>query len=151
MRSRGQFLDIFDDDRPGRVAMDPELADLCGIDDTTTAETNPYHAPVRMLTGLLSLERGVKYFGAYTGFMGRLLPEFLEKLMQKDPPALVLLSWWLGLMYGTGMWWAQTRAKSEITAICWYLGSEEGLVKFLKFPSECVEDITFLDDSSTAL
>ncbi|PWY78481.1 hypothetical protein BO94DRAFT_522172 [Aspergillus sclerotioniger CBS 115572] len=149
MRSHDQFLNIFDDDRPGRVAMDPELADLCGIDDTTTAETNPYHAPVRMLTGLLSLERGVKHFAAYTGFMGRLLPDFLEKLMQKDPPALVLLSWWLGLMYGTGMWWVQTRAKSEITAICWYLGSEEGLIKFLKFPSECVEDITFIQEFPT--
>ncbi|RAL04929.1 Zn(II)2Cys6 transcription factor domain-containing protein [Aspergillus ibericus CBS 121593] len=145
MNTRDQFLDIFDDERPGRVAMDSELADLCGIEETTTAETNPYHAPVRMLTGLMSLERGIKYFGAYTGFMGRLLPEFFEKLMQKDPPALILLSWWLGLMHGTGMWWVQTRAKSEITAICWYLGNEEHLVKFLRFPSECVEDITFIE------
>lgn len=138
MKSHAETADFFEDDRPGRVAIHPGLADLCGIDDTTTAKTSPYHAPARILTGLLSLERGVRSFAPYTGFMGRLLPEFFAKLMQKDPPALILLSWWLGLMYGTEMYWVETRARSEITAITWYLG--EGWDEFMRFPRECIED-----------
>ncbi|GCB17789.1 nuclear movement protein nudC [Aspergillus awamori] len=138
MKSHAETADFFEDDRPGRVAIHPGLADLCGIDDTTTAKTSPYHAPARILTGLLSLERGVRSFALYTGFMGRLLPEFFAKLMQKDPPALILLSWWLGLMYGTEMYWVETRARSEITAITWYLG--EGWEEFMRFPRECIED-----------
>ncbi|OJZ83466.1 hypothetical protein ASPFODRAFT_63616 [Aspergillus luchuensis CBS 106.47] len=59
MKSQNETVDLFEDERPGRVAIHPGLADLCGIDDTTTAETNPYHAPARILTGLLSLERGI--------------------------------------------------------------------------------------------
>ncbi|PYH98162.1 hypothetical protein BO71DRAFT_447373 [Aspergillus ellipticus CBS 707.79] len=137
-------IQFFDDESAGRGGMDPELADLCGIDETTTAETNPYHAPVRMLTGVLALERGMKSFGAYAGLMGRLLPDFFEKLMQKDPPALVILSWWLALMHGTELWWVQTRARSEIAAICWYLGSDEDVVRRLEFPAACVGEITFI-------
>ncbi|OJJ72957.1 hypothetical protein ASPBRDRAFT_195599 [Aspergillus brasiliensis CBS 101740] len=138
MKSHDKTVDLFEDERPGRVAIHPGLADLCGIDDTTTAETNLYHAPARILTRLLSLERGVRSFASYSGFMGRLLPEFFAKLMQKDPPALVMLSWWLGLMYGTEMYWVKTRARSEITAITWYLG--EGWDEFMRFPTECIED-----------
>ncbi|BCR94306.1 Zn(II)2Cys6 transcription factor domain-containing protein [Aspergillus luchuensis] len=138
MKSQNETVDLFEDERPGRVAIHPGLADLCGIDDTTTAETNPYHAPARILTGLLSLERGVRSFASYTGWMGRLLPQFFARLMEKDPPALILLSWWLGLMYGTNMYWVETRARSEITAITWYLG--EGWDEFMKFPTECIED-----------
>ncbi|PWY91250.1 hypothetical protein BO70DRAFT_89043 [Aspergillus heteromorphus CBS 117.55] len=139
-------VQFFDDDRPGRVGIRPELADLCGIDETTTAATSPYHAPARILTGLLSLERGTQNFGPYTGFMGRLLPDFFEKLIQKDPPALVLLSWWLALMHGTEMWWVHMRARSEIAAICWYLGGDEGMVRLLEFPAECVGEITFIHE-----
>ncbi|PWY79851.1 hypothetical protein BO83DRAFT_406029 [Aspergillus eucalypticola CBS 122712] len=59
LKSQNETVDLFEDERPGRVAIHPGLADLCGIDDTTTAKTNPYHAPARILTGLLSLERGI--------------------------------------------------------------------------------------------
>ncbi|KAK4863517.1 hypothetical protein LT330_002295 [Penicillium expansum] len=51
METRDPSLD-FEDRCPGRVDLDPELADLCGISDDTTVEENPYLWPLRMLMGM---------------------------------------------------------------------------------------------------
>lgn len=129
---------LYDDHRPGRVDLHPGLADICGIDDTTTEETNPYHWPLRMLTPLLSLERNSKTFTQYTNFMGRLLPDFYEQLLKKDPPALIILSWWLSLVLSVDVWWMETRAKSECVAICMYLeeSRDPRILRLLEFPAE---------------
>ncbi|KAF5863055.1 hypothetical protein ETB97_010863 [Aspergillus alliaceus] len=129
---------LYDDHRPGRVGLHPGLADICGIDDTTTEETNPYHWPLRMLTPLLSLERNSKTFTQYTNFMGRLLPDFYEQLLKKDPPALIILSWWLSLVLAVDVWWMETRAKSECVAICMYLeeSRDPRILRLLEFPAE---------------
>ncbi|KAI9924589.1 hypothetical protein MW887_006862 [Aspergillus wentii] len=136
MESRDENI-IFDDHRTGRVGLHPELADICGIDDTTTEETNPYMWPLRMLSPLLLLERSVKSFSKYTTFMGRLLPDYFDKLIQKDPPGLIILSWWLALVSATDLWWANARVRSECTAICMFLeDSDDPLVlKLLEFPA----------------
>ncbi|KAE8138329.1 hypothetical protein BDV38DRAFT_244319 [Aspergillus pseudotamarii] len=129
---------LYDDHRPGRVDLHPELADICGIDDTTTEETNPYHWPLRMLTPLLSLERSMKTFTHYTNYMGRLLPEYYDQLLKKDPPALIILSWWLALIVDFDVWWMDTRAKSECVAICMYLEESDDprILSLLEFPAQ---------------
>ncbi|EAU35520.1 conserved hypothetical protein [Aspergillus terreus NIH2624] len=131
---------LYDDHRPGREGLHPLLADICDIDDTTTEETNPYLWPLRMLTPILTLERSIKSLTQFTNFMGRLLPDYMEKLAQKDPPALVILSWWLALMYSTNLWWAETRALSECTAICMYLEDSDDtrILELLEFPAETI-------------
>jgi Fungal specific transcription factor domain len=47
------------DQRPGRAGLPAALADLCHIahDDDDNANTNPYHAPLRLLAPLLLLPR----------------------------------------------------------------------------------------------
>ncbi|KAI3152096.1 transcriptional regulator family: Fungal Specific TF [Penicillium roqueforti] len=72
MESRDASLD-FEDKRPGRVGLDPDLADLCGIVEETTVEENPCLWPLRMLMGLLPFERTTESFkegGAGAGFVG---------------------------------------------------------------------------------
>ncbi|RHZ70911.1 hypothetical protein CDV55_107449 [Aspergillus turcosus] len=130
--------EAFDDPRPGRVGLHPELADLCGIDDETTEESNPYLAPVRMLSLLLPAERSIKSFSKYTNFMGRLLPSFWAQLAKKDPPALIILSWWLAMLDSAKCWWAETRVRSECAAICMYLENSEDprVLQLLEFPAE---------------
>ncbi|KAL4891729.1 hypothetical protein BDV59DRAFT_63035 [Aspergillus ambiguus] len=129
---------LFDDHRPGRDGLHPLLADICGIEDTTTEEENPYLWPLRMLTPLLSLERSIRSLMHYSNFMGRLLPDYLEKLRQKDPPALVILSWWLALMSSTDLWWLQNRVQSECTAICMFLedSNDPRILELLEFPAQ---------------
>lgn len=128
----------FEDDRPGRVDLDPDLADLCGIDESSTTKNNPYLWPLRMLTGLLSLKPEHRSHQAYSMWMGRLEPGYLDCLVRREPPALVLLAWWLALMASLDDWWVRTRVRSECTAICMFLeGSEDLLVRrLLEFPAE---------------
>ncbi|GIK06886.1 hypothetical protein Aspvir_002539 [Aspergillus viridinutans] len=128
----------FEDPPPGREGLHPELADICGIDDTTTEDSNPYLAPLRMLTLLLQAERSIKSFSKYTTFMGRLLPSFWAQLAKKDPPALIIISWWLAMLDSTRCWWAETRVRSECAAICMYLENSEDprILRLLEFPAE---------------
>ncbi|KAL4928333.1 Zn(II)2Cys6 transcription factor [Aspergillus undulatus] len=128
---------MFDDSRPGREGLHPELAELCGITELSTEKNNPYFLPLRMLTPLLVVEPSVKTFPRITTFMGRLMPDYYERLIAKDPPALVLLAWWLALMLGVDLWWVDNRARSECAAICMYLeDSYDPLVsRLLEFPA----------------
>lgn len=137
MASRGDE-DTYEDHRPGRVGMDPEMADLCGIEESTVEETNPYWWPLRMLAHIVPLERSIKSFSRYTNFMGRLMPEYYQKLLQKDPPALVILAWWLALMSYMPVWWINTRVRSECVAICIFLENspDPRVLRLLEFPAE---------------
>lgn len=137
MDSRKPQID-FEDKRPGRVGLDPDFADLCGIDESSTVDNNPYLWPLRMLTWLLILEMSPQSSQTYNMWMGRLEPEYYDCLLAKDPPALVLLAWWLALICHVDEWWMENRARSECTAICMLLeDSDDPLVlKLLEFPAE---------------
>lgn len=138
MESRDPSID-FEDKRPGRVGLDPDLADLCGITDDTTAESSPLLWPLRMLMGVLPLERGTVSFQKYNTWMGRIESPFFECLWKKEAPALILLAWWLGLMCYVEEWWVETRVRSECTAICMFLehSSDPLVLKMLEFPASC--------------
>lgn len=129
----------YNDDRPGRVGLNPALADLCGINESSTVENNPYLWPLRMLTNLLALERTKDNYQKYYNWMGRLEPEYYDCLLRKDPPALVLLSWWLALMCIVEEWWIETRIRSECTAICMKLEDSQDpiVLGLLEFPAQC--------------
>ncbi|KAL4918923.1 hypothetical protein BDW62DRAFT_210101 [Aspergillus aurantiobrunneus] len=134
MESRSDF---FDDTRPGREGLHPELSGLCGITEFSTEENNPYFWPLRMLTPLLTLKPSAETFPRITTFIGRLGPYYYERLIAKDPPGLVLLAWWLALMLRVGLWWVDNRARSECTAICMYLekSNDPLVLRLLEFPA----------------
>ncbi|KAJ5959945.1 Aflatoxin biosynthesis regulatory protein [Penicillium vulpinum] len=138
MTSRDPSLD-FEDTRPGRVGLDPDLANLCGIRDDSTVEENPCLWPLRMLMQLLPFERKADSFRVYNTWMGRLENPFYECLLRKETPALVVLAWWLGLMCYVEEWWVEMRVRSECTAICMFLedSSDPLVLKLLEFPASC--------------
>ncbi|KAJ5376980.1 hypothetical protein N7509_013866 [Penicillium cosmopolitanum] len=128
----------YEDDRPGRVDLDPDFADLCHINEDSTVENNAYLWPLRMLTNLLALERTKHNYQKYYNWMGRLEPEYYDCLLRKEPPALVLLAWWLALMTVAEEWWIETRIRSECTAICMKLEDswDPVLLRLLEFPAD---------------
>jgi hypothetical protein len=130
--------EYYDDQRMGREDLDPDLADLCNISNTTTEETNPFHWPLRMLCPLLRIPRHECGASRITNFMGRLLPDFVTLLAAKEPRALLILAYWLALMCSSVHdWWAASRVKFECQAICMYLEAwgDSRIIKLLDFPA----------------
>jgi hypothetical protein len=123
----------------GREGLDPDLADLCGVDDSTTASMNPYYEPLRMLTVISHLEKNLKNAAQCASFMGRLENNFLALLRERDPPALLILAQWMGLICTLSEWqpWIEGRIRGECKAICMYLehSADPRIQRLLLFPA----------------
>lgn len=127
----------FEDKRSGRVDLDADFANVCGITDASTVDNGPYLWPLRMLSNLLKLEISGKNTPKYNTWMGRLEPAYFACLERKEPPALILLAWWLALMCYADQWWMDIRVRSECTAICMKLEDSDDptVLKLLEFPA----------------
>ncbi|KNG90879.1 C6 transcription factor [Aspergillus nomiae NRRL 13137] len=125
--------------KQGREGLDPDLADLCGIDESTTAKTNPYYEPLASLTALFQLEKNFKNSAKCAEFMGKLSNDFLALLRRRDPPALLILAQWMGLMCTLSQWqpWIFGRLVTECIAICMYLEHDPDprISRLLEFPA----------------
>lgn len=123
----------------GRDGLDPDLADLCRVDEFTSAKTNPYYEPLRLLAAIFGLERNFKNSAQCATFMGRLETDFLALLRIKDPPALLILVQWMGLMCTLSHWqpWSEGRLRCEALAICMYLehSPDPRVLRLLEFPA----------------
>jgi hypothetical protein len=82
--------------------------------------------------------KGVLMVGRYfLSFIGHMDPKYKALLHQKDPKALLLLSWWYGKMCQYNVWWQSRRMVLEGQAICLYLErecEEEEIVGLLCYP-----------------
>ncbi|KAI1910523.1 hypothetical protein LOZ58_001567 [Ophidiomyces ophidiicola] len=130
----------FDDHRAGFVGLPLDLARLCGIEATTTEETNPYHSVLRLLAPLLPLPLASEHFCKFTSFMGRLQPDYITLLQRKDARACLILSYWMGKMCEQPHWWISPRVHAECTALCMFLERcpDPEVRRLLAFPaSKC--------------
>lgn len=123
----------------GREGLDPDLADLCGIDDYTTENNNVYYAPALYLKSMMLLEHTPRKAWQCATFMGRLECGFLDLARVRDPAALILLSNWMGLMCLLSQWqpWVEGRIRKECVAICMFLehSSDPRVLRLLQFPA----------------
>ncbi|RDW86108.1 Zn(II)2Cys6 transcription factor domain-containing protein [Aspergillus mulundensis] len=123
----------------GREGLHEQLADLCGITDDTTEATSPYWYPIKLLTPYLALEANAQNAVQCTTWMGRIEPAFVNLCRERDPRALVILAYWMGLMCSVSRWqpWVEGRVRQECIAVCIYLESLgiEEVRPFLDFPA----------------
>ena len=131
---------IFRQEAKGREGLDPELADLCGVDEESTNASNIYYEPLRYLAKFNELELNGPNAAHVASFMGRLDCEFLTLLRRRDPPALILLAHWMGLMCLMSEWqpWVEARIRKECIAICMFLelSTDPRVLSLLRFPAE---------------
>ena len=124
----------------GRVGLDPDLADVCEIDNFTTERNSLYYAPLRTLTTLMGLEKNSRNSTLCASFMGRLECGFLTLLKARDPPALIILAHWMGLMCLLSQWqpWVEGRIRAECVAICMFLeqSADPRMRRLLRFPAD---------------
>lgn len=129
--------ETFTDKRPGKAGLPQDFVDLCVITADSTADNNPYHAALRMLAPLFRIRRSMESLTQHLNFISSMRPEFISLLQQKDHRALLILSYWYGLMCEFQVWWMTQRVTVECTAICMYLDScaDSRIRQLLHFPA----------------
>ncbi|KAL1961082.1 hypothetical protein VTO42DRAFT_4970 [Malbranchea cinnamomea] len=128
---------VFDRYPSGVEYLHPDLRELCGIDETSTEENNPFYWTLRMLTPLLDIKVDRSTFNLLCGFIGRLEAPFTDYLLRKDVRALLIFAYWLGKMCEDPSSWAYPRFYSECVAICMYLENHQDpqVLRLLEYPA----------------
>jgi hypothetical protein len=107
--------------QPGIEGVPPDFIKLCGLDEDSTLENNPYQKAIRTLVPVIDLPwtgiNGLKFMT----FIAMMDSRYKLLLKQKDTTALVLLAWWYALVLRSH-WYLSRRALLECRSICIYLG-----------------------------
>lgn len=96
------------------------LACVCHLDDSSTAENNPYFNAAHAVSQLQCLPDSQVNIGRTELFMRSIYGSFHILLQEKDPVALLLLYIWYSKA-GRRIWWIELRARVECPAILSYL------------------------------
>lgn len=137
----------FSEPTSGIAGLPAAFVDLCELDETSNSENNRYHTIVRLLTPLLRLKPDSGNFTKMIAYNGRTWPCFKPLLFQKDPRALLLVSYWFALMRQVDQWWIATRAKTECLAIVNHLCQlgDSKITALLPFPASLGQaDISYI-------
>jgi hypothetical protein len=117
------------------------LAAVCKLRDSSTAETNPYFHAAHAVSQILVLPDGEVTTGHTQLFTRSIHGPFKEFLRARDPAALVLLYLWYRKT-SRSIWWIELRARVECPSICLYLqlyhGENDAVQAFL--PGGAVAD-----------
>lgn len=106
--------------RRGTHGLLPELAAVCGINESSSTKTNPYFAMAHALSRLYMLPQGRAPETMVLMVMPHMQGAFEDRLQDKDPIALLLLWLWY-VKAREARWWLDFRARREIPAIRQYL------------------------------
>ena len=137
MKDGDDFGNKFSHSSPATWGIPAAFVGLCELDEESTAENNPYHAPLAGLSALLGLEASQAMFTKLVSFIGHIKGEYRELVKAKDHRALLILSYWLAQMGRLDIWWMQKRMQFECRAICSYLErqADPRILELLEFPA----------------
>jgi hypothetical protein len=96
------------------------LAIVCHLEDSSTAENNPYFNAAHAVSQIQDLPDSQVTTGQTELFTRSIHGPFKSLLQEKDPVALLLLYLWYRKA-GRGIWWIEARARVECPSICSYL------------------------------
>ena len=104
----------------------PEVVQLLGLADHSTRSGNPRFGPACIISRLMPFEYNSATILQFTTFLTQMQPEFQGLLEDKDPAALLLLSYWYAKVSKYRQWFTWRRAVLEGQAICIYLRRHHG-------------------------
>lgn len=135
---RGQSRTPFEDGGIGLQDVPETLRKLCGINECSTANNNPYYLVLASIGPLLTDDYLDIPFTQTMAVMHRFRPDFHELLRARDLRAMLLLAHWLGLLCTVNLWWVAGRARSECFACCNYLETkgDSAIRALLSFPAQ---------------
>jgi hypothetical protein len=109
----------------GTDGVSAELVQLCGLDESSTRENNPYFTVAHGISQVLEVPKGEASLGRAMMVFSHMHGEFGTCLQNKDPVALVLFCLWY-TRARESKWWIDFRARYELPAICTYLQRYHG-------------------------
>lgn len=128
-----------EDCRSGTDGIPEEFVTLFDVVESSTCASHPYLTVLRRLCRLLYIdpENDLALF-SYTQFVEGMSPQFVGLLNTLDTRALMLLSYWLGLLCVKDCWWSRVRANLDCWAICEHLEKygDELLWRYMDFPAQ---------------
>jgi hypothetical protein len=95
------------------------------IGDKDTQNYRLYRRPVQILAELRLLEPDCNSSFAYFGLVGKLEEGFRNLLFDKDPRALWIFGYWLGLLGRLNIWWCKRRVERDWAAVLCFLQEKE--------------------------
>ncbi|KAK2809034.1 hypothetical protein FQN50_004087 [Emmonsiellopsis sp. PD_5] len=96
------------------------LAAMCFLEESSTANNNPYFDAAHAVCQILVLPDNKVTTGQTQLFTRSIHGPFEDLLRKRDPVALLLLYLWYRKA-GRSIWWIQLRARVECPSICLYL------------------------------
>lgn len=102
-----------------------ELVQLCGLDESSTRENNPFFTVAHGLSQLLEAPKGRVSLDSAMKVWSFMNNGFVVLLEMKDPVALLLLCLWY-TRASESRWWISIRAEYELPAIRAYLERHHG-------------------------
>ncbi|KAK5105658.1 hypothetical protein LTR62_002508 [Meristemomyces frigidus] len=124
---------------PGIEGLPSALVDLCDLDEQSTSENSEYYSVVRALAPLLRLGPSIDHFSKLIAFGDRKFSLLRPLLRRRDAKALLLLSYWLGLLRRLDQWWLNVRTSSLCLAVVEYLLTipHPKIHALLSYPASC--------------
>jgi hypothetical protein len=98
----------------------PDLKKLYNL-DSRNAGNCPYASAVVLIGTLMQVDCSHATALWFLSFIMEMEPDFAQLLEDKDPAALLLLSWWYAKILRYNSWWMSRRALFECQAICIYV------------------------------
>ena len=112
---------------------------LFDLENEAIADSCPYRRTVLLISSMMPWECNRDTIIKFLGFASHMHPNFKPLLSQKDPKALLLLSYWYAKVLNS-VWWLDRRATMECQAIILYLErnhpNETDILELLQLPRE---------------
>ncbi|PWY95985.1 hypothetical protein BO94DRAFT_530716 [Aspergillus sclerotioniger CBS 115572] len=115
----GEYEEMFEPTATDLTVPEP-MARICHLDQSSTAENNPYFTALHTLVPLWDRSFEEQSRASVLAFPSQMTPAFRNLLHEKDPVALLLLALWYDIS-GQVIWWSRQRATVELQSICLYI------------------------------
>lgn len=113
------------------------LHSLCEVPFDSSCSENPYQQPLKGLCQLIRSDESHEMIGRFMVFIGRLPDKFIQLVLQRDPRAMLLMTYWFALICRIDQWWIVRSAILKCREFCASLDKVADLQirALLRFPA----------------
>lgn len=136
-------------------ALPPLFYSVFNLSPSSTAENNPYHIPAAVISQLLDVEPAPFSVHQFLTFLTQVDERYTYLLEAKDPPAMILMLYWMAKMAAYPMWWVKRRSLYEGLAITIYIeqncSDQPELLQLIESPGAILKGIQAEDDAESRM